>query len=215
MQLRFTKFFAKLCFTNLRTTGLGHFLFFLRVSIYRGPGHLKMNMEDEIREFRKIIGTFRPDSDAEEEIIIEHENEMYEDEFEDTFEEQVEVKPDAPNSSILFLTGLFGLIFFISVFIGTIVYFYLNQVKEVKSLKSTKPSQSLKIPGIERIFMDPRGEASEPKIKVWVVATAIPPEPLIYDYSVIFDDPANYFEKDELEKFFNIKVPKKKKQKAN
>ena len=159
-----------------------------------------MIREDEIREFQEIIGTFQPDS--EEEPVIENDAIEQQQESQDSIEVHVDVKPEIPNIKILFITGLFGLVFFLSVFFGTILYIYSNQIKEMKNQKTPKPSQNLKIPGIERLITDPYPEGPETKIKVWGVGTAIPPEPLIYDYSVIFDEPEKYFDKDEMEMYF-------------
>lgn len=163
-----------------------------------------MIREDEIREFQEIIGTFQPDSDREqvlEDVSIDQEQE-------DAAEEQVEIKSSGPNNAILLVTGIIGLVFFFSVFIGATTYIYSIQIKEVKH---PEPVQNLKIPGIEGLITDPLPEGPETKIKVWGVGTAEPPESLVFDYSFILNDPESYFDSDELEMYYGIKKTKNKK----
>lgn len=152
-----------------------------------------MIREDEIREFQEIIGTYQADSDEENEII--------EDQIEDAVEteETIEEKTDNPTISILFITGIFGLAFFFSVFIGTVLYIYAIQITEEKLSKTGKPAQNLKIPGIERLFTDPPAEGPDSKIKVWVVCTAIPPRPVIFGTSYAYDDIFGYSDIDDVD----------------
>lgn len=168
-----------------------------------------MIREDEIREFQEILGTFQG-SDSEEE-----ETEIIPEQTQDASEEApVEMKSaDTGNMSILFIVGLSGLVFFISVVIGTIVYIYIIQIKEANDLKATKPANNLKIPGIEKLFTDPPKEGPNSKIKVWVVGKGTPPPPLIYNYSRLFLNPVRYFNRAELELYFNIKLPPRPKRK--
>lgn len=160
---------------------------------------------DEIREFQEILGTFQADSDEESEIMYEQ--------IEDANEEQVELKTDGPNMSILFITSLIGLLFCFSVFVGTILYIYMIQVKEAMDLKATKPAHYLKIPGIERLFTDPPKEGPDSKIKVWVVGKATPPRSIVFDYSGLYLNPVRFFNREELELYYNIILPPRPKRK--
>lgn len=150
-------------------------------------GPLLMIREDEIREFQEIIGGRRDDSETESIHSIFDKNEELAEEFEDASVEK-EVKTDSPNTVILLITGILGLVFVASVFIGAIIYIYMKNESDGSQSNKSKPSQSLKIPGIEHLVTDP---TPEEKIKVWCVRSAVPPSPRLGKYYYFFPEPEN------------------------
>lgn len=142
-----------------------------------------MIREDEIREFQEIIGGRNQDSETRN---CEKEQEYFE-VVEDAPEG--EIKTDNPSPIILFITGILGLAFVASVFLGAIMYIYLEHGgSEQAKTNYTKPSQSLKIPGIEFLVTDPHPDEYGKRIKVWCVRTAVPPTPQIGDYYSLFSN---------------------------
>lgn len=144
-----------------------------------------MIREDEIREFQEIIGGRRDDYETESIHSIFDRNDELPGEFEDA-SEQKEVKADNPNTVILLITGILGLVFVVSVFIGAIMYIYMKNESDGGQSNKSKPSQSLKIPGIEHLVTDP---TPEEKIKVWCVRSAVPPSPRLGEYHYFFPEP--------------------------
>ena len=148
-----------------------------------------MIREDEIREFQEIIGGRQIDSDNESlHSIFDRNEELPEKEFDDTLEGK-DFTTGNSNSIILLITGILGLIFVVSVFIGAVMYIYMKNDSESRILNKTKPSQTLKIPGIENLVTDPK---SEDRIKVWCVRSAVPPSPRLGDYDSFFSESDNY-----------------------
>lgn len=153
-----------------------------------------MIQEAEIREFRDIIDGRSHDFDQElfdddiqdddNDNDNENENEFIGEESGDA----PEVKKESTNTTILFVTGIAGLIFFISVFIGALTYIYLKYDTNTPNSANPKSSQSLKIPGLESLVTDPIPDGSGKRIKVWCVRTAVPPTPQIGDYREFFSD---------------------------
>lgn len=146
-----------------------------------------MIREEDIREFHEIfvgrtedfeLGSVHSTVDKNEEIV---------DEFDDAPVEK-EIKSETPSSVILLITGILGLVFVATVFIGAIMYIYMKNEVEESRLNKSNPSQSLKIPGIESLVTDPIPDDSGKRIKVWCVRTAIPPEPRIGEYSHLFSE---------------------------
>lgn len=152
-----------------------------------------MISEDEIREFQEIIGGRYDDSDNLSVTSIVNRNDEYlSEEFEDA-QEELEVKKENPSTVILLITGILGLVFAASVFFGAIMYIYMKYETDESFLNKSKPSQSLKIPGIESLVTDPIPDDSGKRIKVWCVRTAVPPTPQIGNYFSLFSDLEEYF----------------------
>lgn len=147
-----------------------------------------MIREDEIREFQEIVGGRIDDSENISIHSIFNRSEHFSDEVNDDAQPEQKVKMDNPSTVILFITGILGLIFAVSVFIGAVMYIYLKHEVEGSNQNKSKPAQSLKIPGIEFLVTDPVHDDSGKRIKVWCVRTAIPPPPQIGDYYSLFPD---------------------------
>jgi flagellar biosynthesis/type III secretory pathway M-ring protein FliF/YscJ len=143
-----------------------------------------MIREDEIREFQEIISGRIDASETESAHSIFDRNAEFKEEFDVEIEEK-EVKTENPNTVILLITGILGLVFVASVFIGAIMYIYMKNDADDSNLNKSKPSQSLKIPGIEKLVTDPEPDE---KIKVWGVRTAVAPSPRIGNYYYFFSE---------------------------
>lgn len=154
-----------------------------------------MIQDEEIREFQEIVGSFHPYSEDEQVIIQDKSNK-------ETVVNNSEKNLKIPNVMILLISSLFGILFFFSILIGTVLYVYPREDTEVKVI-NRNPIQNLKIPGIEKLITDPFPEGPETKIKVWGVGTAVPPESIIFDYEKIYERPEDYFDEDEL-KFYKF-----------
>lgn len=124
--------------------------------------------EDNIREFQEIInGQSLENFDIEEPDNLKQKNEN--------------------QTLILFLTSVIGLFFLATILIWTLFYIYLSQGREAKNSISKIRAQSLKVPGIEGLVMDPYPEfGGNQRIKVWALRTAVPPTAIIGDYSHLF-----------------------------
>jgi hypothetical protein len=145
-----------------------------------------MIREDEIREFQEIIGGRTDDSENISMHSIFDRSERLSEEVEDDAQVEQKAKTDNPSTVILFITGILGLTFVVTVFIGAVMYIYLKPGSDDSNSNKSKPAQSLKIPGIESLVTDPVSDDSGKRIKVWCVRTAIPPPPQIGDYYSLF-----------------------------
>lgn len=144
-----------------------------------------MIREDEIREFQDIIdGGFNDDGFEAELEDVENEEEDFAEN-----EEFAELKKESANTTILFVTGIAGLIFFIAVLIGALTYIYFKYDTPATGAINSKVTHSLKIPGIDdSLVTDPIPDGSGKRVKVWCIRTAVPPTPKIGDYSELFSD---------------------------
>jgi len=149
-----------------------------------------MIREEDIREFHEIIEGRIDDYEIQSVYSILNRDDNFLEKFEDTLVEK-EVKSENPSTIILLITGILGLVFVASVFIGAIMYIYMKNEVDENQLNKSKPSQSLKIPGIESLVTDPIPDDSGKRIKVWCVRTAIPPEPRLGEYDHLFSESNN------------------------
>ena len=123
--------------------------------------------EDNIREFQEIINGQNFENFEEPEKNLKQKNEN--------------------QTLILFLTSVIGLFFLATILIWTLLYIYFSQGREGENSNSKTRAQSLKVPGIEGLVMDPYPEiGGNQKIKVWALRTAVPPTAIIGDYSHFF-----------------------------
>lgn len=145
-----------------------------------------MIREDEIREFHEIIGGRTDDSEIISLHSIMNRSDQFAQDFEGDAQDEQTAKSENPSTVILLITGILGLTFAVTVFIGAIMYIYLKHGSDGENLSKSKPAHSLKIPGIEFLLTDPIPDDSGKRIKVWCVRTAIPPPPQIGDYYSLF-----------------------------
>lgn len=151
-------------FSNLYLQGLNSLLMILQ--------------EENIREFQEIINgkCSTPSENSNNKEMEETENLKS--------KQKLKEKQKKDNQTIiLFLTSAIGLFFLATILIWTLLYIYLSQGRASRNLNSKTPAQTLKVPGIEGLVMDPYPDQ---RIKVWALRTAVPPTAIIGDYSFYF-----------------------------